>query len=865
VPFELLSAAGTTGVALVCGAAGSGKSVLVRSWAETEGPGGRTAWVAVERGERDAQRFWLSVIDALAAVVDTVVQPGPSPSFRGDMVIDRLLSALGSLEEPVVLVIDDVHELHSAEALAWLELLLARLPSQLLVVLVTREEPRLGLHRLRLAGELTELRDPDLRFSVEETRALLAAAGIQLSDSGVTALYERTEGWVAGLRLAAISLARHPDPERFVREFSGSERTVADYLLTEVLERQPAEVRELLLRTSVLERVSGPLADSLTGSYGSERVLQQLEDAHAFVTSLDVGRTWFRYHHLFADLLQLELRRVSPAVVGSLHRAAARWYEQHGYIVESIRHAQAAGEWARASHLLVDNYIDLILDGRVATVRELLGEFPDDAAATDPELALVCIAVRLLDGHPEQSPAYLELALRHADSVPAERRRRFDMRLAEMRVVVARWLGDLDTTVDAMEAMDAALAALPADERANSDEDRAVALQNLGIAELWCSRLDEGRRHLEQALALTRRSGRPWLEIACLGHLGIAGPLTGMPLSDGLRHSEEAVRIAESHGWEEDPAILTGLATGAMTLLWLGRFEEAEGWLERSRRVLQPDGEPGMELVVHHARGLLCLVQGRLEQALAAFGAAERMQTLLGDEHPFTVLTRARVLQTQVRMGHAAAAATALGDLDADERESPPLRVTAAIIELAQGAPEEAVEVLAPVIGGSPSAAHLRFAIEAQVLDAAVREQLGDRSGAEASLERALELAEPEGMILPFVLVGVRDLLERTPRHRTAHGAFLRTILDVLAGSAAPRRGAPTPLLEELSDAELRVVRYLPSNLKAPEIASELCVSANTVRTHIRHIYAKLDAHDRNEAVARAREMGLLAPSARNR
>ena len=186
---------------------------------------------------------------------------------------------------------------------------LARRPGRLRVVLATREDPQLGLHRLRLTGELTELRASDLRFTLAETTALLREAGITLSDAGVARLYERTEGWVAGLRLAVISLARHPDPERFVTEFSGSERTVAGYLLAEVLERQPAQVRELLLRTSVLERVSGPLADHLTGGTGSERILLDLEDANAFVTSLDVGRTWFRYHHLFADLLQLELRR----------------------------------------------------------------------------------------------------------------------------------------------------------------------------------------------------------------------------------------------------------------------------------------------------------------------------------------------------------------------------------------------------------------------------------------------------------------------------------------------------------------------------------------------------------------------------
>ena len=277
-------------------------------------------WVSVERGEQDAQRFWLAVIDALAGAVSIVQPVAPAPTFSGRAAVDQLVSDLACLEEPAVLVIDDLHELGSADALSWLEVLLGRLPPALRVVLATREDPGVGLHRRRLAGQLTELRAPDLRFSTEETVELLRSEGITLSDGGVALLYERTEGWAAGLRLAAILLAHHPDPERLVTEFSGSERNVAGYLLAEVLERQPPEVREMLLRTSVLDRVCGPLADFLTGGSGAERMLQELEDANAFVTSLDVGRSWFRYHHLFADLLQLELRRAAPAVVGSLHR-----------------------------------------------------------------------------------------------------------------------------------------------------------------------------------------------------------------------------------------------------------------------------------------------------------------------------------------------------------------------------------------------------------------------------------------------------------------------------------------------------------------------------------------------------------------
>ena len=512
--FGPLSAAGPGSVLLVCAPAGSGKTELLRSWADAEGLGHRVAWVSVERGEQDAQHFWLSVIDALTRVAgeEWLVEPfGATPAFRGDGVIRRLLSDLPSLEEPLVLVIDDLHELRSADALRLLELFLSELPPQLRVALATREEPELGLHRLRLSGRLTEIRGPDLRFSLEETRRLLEADGIKLSDDGVALLHERTEGWAAGLRLAALSLAKHPEPERFVTEFSGSERTVAGYLMAEVLERQPAEVRELLLRTSVLERVSGPLADFLTGSTGSERILQQLEEANAFVVSLDAGRTWFRYHHLFAELLRLELRRTSPALVGVLHRAAAQWYEQHGSMVEAIRHAQAAADWPLAARLLADSYVSLVLDGRVATLSGLVAAFPDGDAGMDPELALAFAAGRLFEGLLEETATYLAVAERLADMVPAERRRRFDAERAEITLALARRRGNVGAAIETMRSMEELLAAPSAGELALSNDLRAAALMNLGIAELWSSHLDDARRHLQQALELaqTDRAAAP--------------------------------------------------------------------------------------------------------------------------------------------------------------------------------------------------------------------------------------------------------------------------------------------------------------------------------------------------------------------
>ena len=300
-----------------------------------------------------------------------------------------------------------MHELRSADALAQLELLVMRAPPELRFVLATRHDLRLGLHRLRLEGELTEIRAADLRFTQAEARELLAAAGVALPAPALAMLHERAEGWAAGLRLAALSLAGHQDPERFAAEFSGSERTVADYLLAEVLERQPGEVRRLLLRTSVLERVSGPLADVLTGGSGGERMLQQLEEANAFVVSLDAARSWFRYHHLFADLLQLELRRTAPGEVAALHEAAAGWFAEHGFAVEAIGHAQAAGDWGLAARLLADNWPGLHLGGQAATVHVILAGFPAGATAADAELATVAAADELAQGSLEEAERYL--------------------------------------------------------------------------------------------------------------------------------------------------------------------------------------------------------------------------------------------------------------------------------------------------------------------------------------------------------------------------------------------------------------------------------------------------------------------------
>jgi LuxR family maltose regulon positive regulatory protein len=452
--FERLNRAGR--VTEVSGPAGSGKSVLLRSWIDEAGLAEHAAQVSVQEEDRDPRRFWTSVADALRATVagSALIRPVTAPD--GWAVVERLLADLGSLRGRIWLVIDDVHALGSAEALRHLELLLTRAPAGLRFVLSSRHDLRLGLHRLRLEGELTEIRAASLRFSRDDARALIEAAGVRLSESALALLHERTEGWAAGLRLAALALTGHPDPERFAAEFCGSERTVAEYLLAEVLERQSEEVRRLLSRTSVLERVSGPLADLLTGGSGGERILQKLEQAGAFVVALDARRSWFRYHRLFADLLKLELRHTEPAELATLHGTAADWFAEHRLPEEAVRHARAAQDWERAGRLLADHWLDVTLNGQAATAHQLVTSFPADAVTANVELTSVAAAAELMDGSLEEGARYLALAAAGAASVPAPRRDHFRVTLAILRLYLARQGGDLQAVAEEVEQLQSA-------------------------------------------------------------------------------------------------------------------------------------------------------------------------------------------------------------------------------------------------------------------------------------------------------------------------------------------------------------------------------------------------------------------------
>jgi LuxR family transcriptional regulator, maltose regulon positive regulatory protein len=841
-------------VTIISAPAGSGKTSLLRAWADRPGQPRRLAAVSVQRDQRDAQQFWLALLSAVRHA-SGAEPPAATPDFNGRVMVDRLLSELADQRRRLILVIDDLHELHAPDALAQLTQLLTNLPPRVHAVLTTRHDLPLGLHQLRLAGELAEIRAADLRFTERETRELLDASGITLSEAGVALLHQRTEGWVAGLRLAAISLADHPDPERFVAEFSGSERTVAEYLLAEMLERQPDDVKDLLLRTSLLDRVNGELADLLTGRPGSERILLELEDANAFVVSLDPERTWFRYHHLFADLLRLELRRALPEEVPELHRRAAEWFTGHGQVADAIRHIQAAGDWPDAARLLADHSFSLTMDGQAQTVRALLRAFPKGAEY--PELALIYAGRNLARGRLDEAAAHLAVAEAHAETTPPDRQRRLRVAIASLKVSLARRRGDLASVIEQVRFLASPVTGQSDEDIALDSDLRAVALMNLGTAEAWFG-LPDAERHLREGAVLAREIGRPYLEVSCLSQLGFASKIH--PFATTKRRCREAIALADRYGWGAEPIAAPALITLAGALIWTGDFDEGERWLQRSARALQTDTGPDSRLLLHQTAGILQAGRGRHLEALEEFSAAERLRSQLAGSHALASQVTGFRVATQARAGLPGDARASLAALDDERASSGEVGNARAAVCLAEGDPAGALGAVRDVLDGTAPVIGYVTLVEAHLLAGLAHRELGDPSAASQAAERALALAEPDRLVLPFAMTGSRELLEALPRHETAHAALLADILDVLRGSPpAARKQSALPPAEELSPGELRVLRYLPTNLSRPQIAGELSVSPNTIGTHIRNIYAKLGVRDRSSAVRRARELRLLA------
>ena len=537
--------------------------------------------------------------------------------------------------------------------------------------------------------------------------------------------------------------------------------------------------------------------------------------------------------------------------------------------MEAVRHAQAAQDWERAGRLLADHWLDITLNGQGATAHQLVTSFPADAVTANAELTAVAAATELMRGSLEEGARYLALAAAGEASVPADRRDRFRIMLAVLRLYLARQRGDLRAVAEEVEQLQSA-GALDVAQLGLGEELRALALISFGIAELWSLRLREAEAHLERGVALARRIGRPFLEISGLAHWGVVASFRSSALA--AERSLQAIELARQHGWSGEPLVAIAYPMLAGSLICQGELEEAERWLMEGEYALRSEVESTTGILFDLVRGFLEIGRGHLESALAVLRAAGGLpgRPLIA-AHPLTAELRAFLLHVLVRLGETAQADAALTEMAESERERPGIRTAVAALRLAQDNPRAATTVLAPVLDGSAPGSHQVWQIVALLLEASARDALGDQEAAGRALECGLDLAEPDGLLFPFLLHPVPELLERQARQRTAHPALIRKIISVLGGrtptapAAGPPEHLPEPLgqvpehlPEPLSQAEARVLRFLQTSLSAPEIARELYVSVNTVRTHMRHLYDKLGAHRRLEAIDRAHALGLL-------
>jgi LuxR family transcriptional regulator, maltose regulon positive regulatory protein len=858
--LELLDAGVQDLVTVLTGPAGSGKTVLLGSWVTTSAVlPGPVAWVSLDAADNDPARFWSYLLAGLrqsgaappSGRLGSLDLPigGPDRGF-----VLELAAALAALEKPVVVVLDDLHEITNPAVLDGLAAVLRRSPAALRLVLATREDLPLPLARLRVGGLLTEIPAAELAFTAGEAAALLASHGLVLADADLALLRARTEGWAAGLRLAALSLQDHPDPEGFIAGFAGSNRAVADFLLQEVLGRLPREDRAFLLHTSVVEQLNGELAGALTGRADGAQTLARLERANAFVVALGDQRPWYRYHKLLAELLSDQLRIDTPQLVPELHRRAAGWYRDHGFPVEATRHALAGGQWTQAAELLTGVWRRFILDGEIAVLGELVDQFPSDVVVADAELLAVRAARRLAVGDGDGADGDLRLAERAGMDLPQRRRAPFEVTLATVSLYRARLRGDLDAAVAAARRM------LPAQgpglgELGSDDDMRALALLNLGIAELWTGALAAATHHLWEGLAAARRADQDCLVVGFLAQLAAA--TAPSRLGEGVRLAQQALALAERRGWSQQPSV-------ACAYLVLGGAHFDRGDLAAADRYLDLGAgcrpEPAISVTIALTRAVVAHARGDAAAGLEILrDAQQELQRLNG---PYVLA--ASLAEWEVRLLAASGRIEQAQALLPSSHEPPPASAATlavrAELQLAEGDAAGAVATLAPCLDGSVSPLLAYQTLETLLLDAVARHRLGDDDGAASSVEHALQLAEPEGYRQVFWSLGeeVHALLRRQRERGTAYPRLLADLLDRAAFAARSTVPPPVALVAPLTDREQAVLGFLDSELSTRQIADELYVSVNTIKSHLRSIYRKLDASRRGEAVRRARNLRLL-------
>jgi LuxR family maltose regulon positive regulatory protein len=857
---------------LIAAPAGFGKTTVLSDW--TPHSYDCVTWMSIDEDDNDPTRFWVYVIAALQrlradlgeSALALLQSPQPPPI---SLILTTLINEIGAFPQKFSLALDDYHRIKTRSIHEGLIFLLDHLPENMRILLTARADPPLPIARLRARNQLTELRADDLRFTSDEAAVFLnELMGLRLSSQDIAMLESRTEGWIAGLQLAALSMQGREDVTAFIQAFSGSHRHVLTYLAEEVLERRPEGTLNFLLQTSVLDRLCGSLCDALTGGKDGQTLLLKLEQANLFMVPLDDQGKWYRYHHMFGEVLQSRLQQTEPELLLELHRRASTWFEQNGLEAEAVEHALSGKDWTHATKLIEANMKNLQLHGQVATALRWLGTLPDEAIHARPTLGLAHARLLVLVDEFQISARRLnaaEQAFRSDTGLDPKMQAALLGQAAAVREVSAFRLEYPGEVIIA--AGREALALLPED-----DPRRGAVLNIIGCTQyLALGEMQTAERSLEEAIQLTHTAGDSFMELITRAHLSQMRVIQGR-LRAAEIPCEDILRLASQPGWEHLPA------AGLGRVMW-GRILYERNDLPGALEMLNAgiEGVRGYSLTRPEIIGcmLLAPVKLALRELTEARTLLERAWNMIQKNglKQITIPVAANRARLLLSLGDEKPAfewAQKLEPTAIVDPLDPALeydQMTLARVWLQQGRLSEAQNLLARLLPAAEVAGRMGRVIEMLALKARLNSAEKQAVEAFVALERALILAAPEGFVRTFVDEGepMRELLSAfySKQENQSRRSYIATLLAAFGPPRTPptsanhRPSVNQDLVEPLSGRELDVLRLIVEGLSNQAIAQKLFLSTGTVKVHIKHIYAKLDVNSRTQAVARVNELDL--------